>query len=118
MARPPCRYCMRIRERKPRYRVRPALHALDSTHPRCDLHWRFVCAVCGQARHFHAIAWCPAREAYFCLACAPEHRADPRRRFWGWDYAYRLRCPWRAEWHLALDRLEQESRLLRETLGA
>jgi len=109
MARPPCRYCTLIREREPRYRVRPARHALDSTHPRCDLHWRFECAVCRQAKHFHAVAWCGPRQSFFCLACAPEHRADPRR-FYTWDYAYRLRCPWRDEWHPALDRLEHDGR--------
>ncbi len=104
-----CRYCELIHEHAPRYRVRPARHALDSAHPRCDLHWRFACGVCGNARHFNAIGFCPREEAFFCLACAPEHRAD-NRRFWAWPYAYRLRCPWRPEWHSALDRLEYEGR--------
>ncbi len=104
-----CRYCEMIRGRSRQYRGKPARHALDSTHPRCDLHWRFVCAVCGGARHFNAIGFCPREEAFFCLGCAPEHRAD-NREFWAWPYAYRLRCPWREEWHPALDRLEYEGR--------
>ena len=96
MASKRCRYCERIREHDPRYRVKPARHALSSTHPRCDIHWRFVCAKCGEGRHFHAIAFCPKRGEFFCLACAPEHRVD-RPKFWGYPYAYRLRCPWRDE---------------------
>ena len=109
MARPACRYCLILSEHEADYRVRPARHALDSTHPRCDLHWRFVCAVCGNARHFNGVAFCHRKEALFCLFCAKGHRADSRR-LWAWDYAYRLRCPWRAEWHPALDRLERDHR--------
>lgn len=65
--------------------------------------------MCGKARHFHAIAYCAREDRLFCLDCASEHRA-PRRSFWGWAYHYRLRCPWRSEWHDALDRLEYEGR--------
>ena len=107
MAPPRCRYCSIIREHAPGYRLRVARHALDSTHPRCDLHWRFECGMCGKARHFHGIAFCGARREFFCLACAGEHPADPRG-FWGWAYSYRLMCPWREEHHATLDRLEYE----------
>lgn len=82
---------------------------MDSTFPRCDWHWRFVCAKCGNARHFNGTAFCDREQRFFCIDCAPEHRA-PRRSFWGWSYYYRLRCPWRTEWHAALDRLEFEGR--------
>ncbi len=102
---PQCRYCRIIGQHAPSYEVRPAGHAQKSSHPRCDLHWRFECAVCGTARHFHAVAYCPRAEEFYCLHCAKEQRA-PREAFWGWSYHYRLRCLWHEEWHDALDRLE------------
>jgi len=98
-----------IRETALRYRTKVARHALDSSFPRCDLHWRFVCAKCGKPRHFQGIAFCETRREFFCLGCAAEHPADPRR-FWAWTYSYRLRCPWREEHHAALDRLEHDRR--------
>ena len=104
-----CRYCTVIQEHDHRYKVRRARHALDSSYPRCDLHWRFVCAVCGKPRHFHAVSFCGRKRAFYCLACAGEHPADPRS-FWAWTYSYRLKCPWRAESHEALDRLEHDHR--------
>ena len=109
MARPPCRYCTLIREHASGYKLRPARHALDTSFPRCDLHWRFVCGVCGKPRHFNGVAFCGRRQAFFCLACAAEHPADSRR-FWGWTDSYRLRCPWQEESHPTLDRLEFEGR--------
>src|SRR3989441_10196388 len=45
MARPPCRYCTLIREHASGYKLRPARHALDTSFPRCDLHWRVECGV-------------------------------------------------------------------------
>ena len=109
MVQVPCGYCNRIRRGAHTYRVRSARHAVESTFPRCDWHWQFVCAKCGKARSFHAIAFCPRTENLFCIDCAPEHRAA-RKAFWGWAYHYRLHCPWRSEWHAALDRLEFEGR--------
>ncbi len=47
-----CRYCDRIHEKDPHYRFGRATHALNSGFPRCDFHWRFVCAVCGDAKAF------------------------------------------------------------------
>ena len=102
-----CRYCATIQRYDSRYPLRPARHALRSSHPRCDWHWRFTCAVCGNARHFHAIAFCPRDRKLFCLDCAPEHRA-PRSPFWAWSYYYRMRCPWHPGWHPALDRAEHD----------
>lgn len=109
MGRTLCRYCRQIRVHAPRYPVRTARHSVGSASPRCDRHWRFSCAVCRKARHFHGIAYCDREARLFCIDCAEEHRA-PRRPFWGWTYHYRLRCPWRSEWHEALDRLEYEGR--------
>lgn len=86
-----------------------ARHALGSSHPRCDLHWRFTCAVCGNDRHFHAVAFCGRARKFFCIECAREHRA-PWSPFWAWSYYYRMRCPWHSEWHPALDRAEFEGR--------
>lgn len=104
-----CRYCEAIHADEPDYGVRPARHARTSSHPRCDLHWRFVCGVCSKARHFHGTAFCPEKEAFYCLHCAPEHRA-PQGAFWAWSYYYRLKCPWHEAWHPALDRLEYEGK--------
>lgn len=109
MDRPPCRYCVLIREHAPGYRVQRATHGPDSSHPRCDVHWRFVCAKCGSGRHYHAMSFCPSAGSFYCIECAPDVRTAARR-FWAWSYSYRLRCPWRAEWHEALDRLEFEGR--------
>jgi len=55
------------------------------------------------------MSYCPASDAFFCIECAKEHRAV-RRRFWAWTYSFSLKCPWRAEWHPALDRLEFDGR--------
>src|SRR5881396_3505054 len=104
-----CRYCIRIREHDPEYRTRRATHVRESTFPRCDFHWRFVCDECGQSRIFHGVAYCPRRDALVCVECSPEQRAV-RRRFWGWSYYFSLRCPWHAGFHPALDRLEYEGR--------
>ena len=109
MAPPRCRYCSIIRKHSPRYRAKVARHALDTSFPRCDVHWRFVCERCGKARHFHAIAFCPWKRAFYCLGCAAEHPADSRR-FWEWAYSYRLVCPWCDKGHATLDRLEFERR--------
>lgn len=65
--------------------------------------------MCGKGRHFHAVSFCQGTGKFFCIACAPEHRAV-RRPFWEWSYYYRLECPWRREWHAALDRIEFEGR--------
>ena len=106
---PVCRYCIGIRAHAEGYRARPALHALRTSNPRCDWHWQFTCSKCGNLRSFHGIAFCDRSRQFFCIDCAPAHRA-PRASFWGWEYYYRLRCPWRSEWHPALDRLEFEGR--------
>lgn len=104
MARANCRYCEAIGQHDGGYEVQEARHARDA-YPRCDYHWRFVCAHCGDARHFNGTAFCPREERFFCLHCAPEHRAF-QEGFWGWSYYYHARCPWHEEWHPALDYLE------------
>lgn len=104
---PRCAYCVRFRRDRRGYPLRPARHARDTSMPRCDRHWRYVCAVCGKARHFNGVAWCPREDRFVCLHCAPAHRRRTGR-FGGWAYAYRLRCPWRNEWHVALDRAEYD----------
>jgi len=104
-----CLYCRTIRSHRRGYPVRAATRALRTSVPRCDLHWRFVCAVCGRSRHFNGMSFCDGESKFFCIGCAPEHRVS-RRRFWSWAYSYRLRCPWRTEAHAGLDRLEFEGR--------
>ncbi len=100
-----CRYCEAIGRQDEAYQVKRANHALDTSHPRCDIHWRFECAECRKAWHFHAVAYCPQAEEFYCLHCSQAYRA-PREEFWDWSYYYRLRCPWQDEWHAALDYLE------------
>lgn len=100
-----CRYCEAIVKQDSTYPVRQAQHGLDSSYPRCDFHWRFECAVCNRPRHFHAVAYCPEAQKFYCLHCAEEYRA-PLETFWNWSYYYRLRCPWDKGWHPALDYAE------------
>lgn len=102
-----CQYCEEIHLADPRYRKRPAKHDLDSSFPRCDIHWRFVCDSCGRSHHFNGIAWCPNAATFLCLNCARRHRAV-RRGFWRWAYYYALTCPTCGREHAALDRLEFE----------
>lgn len=102
---PDCRYCQIIHQHQEAYPLRPARHALDSSHPRCDRHWRYECAVCGNAHHFDGTAFCPEEERFFCVDCAPENSAQ-QTHFWDWSYHYRLRCPWHDGTHDALDYLE------------
>lgn len=108
-ARVPCQYCEEIRLAEPRYRGRPAKHDLDSSFPRCDIHWRFVCDTCGRSHHFNGIAWCPTSGTFLCIKCARRHRAE-RRPFWRWTYHYSLTCPTCGRDHAALDRLEFEKK--------
>ncbi len=102
-----CRYCEMIRGYNQKHPRRQARHALESSHPRCDIHWRFTCSVCGRARHFNGVSFCPRESEFYCIGCAPEHRAV-RRRFWDWSYYFKFKCPWHDEWHAALDYLEFE----------
>lgn len=106
---PLCRYCLRIRAHDRRHRARRATHAQASGFPRCDFHWRFVCDVCGEARIFHALAYCPRTDKTICVDCSPEQRTV-HRPFWGWSYYYSFRCRWHAGFHPGLDRLEREGR--------
>ncbi len=100
-----CVYCSRIQRHQPKHAVQPAKHDLRSSRPRCDLHWRFVCSVCGLAKHFNGVGFCDRSEKFLCLGCAKGSRAV-RRDFWAWSYYYELKCPWHSEWHRALDWLE------------
>ena len=105
MPRVPCECCEQIRLSDRRYRAKPAAHDLDSSFPRCDIHWRFVCDTCGRSHHFNGIAWCPTGRKFLCIKCARRHRAV-RRPFWRWTYFYGLTCPTCGREHAALDRLE------------
>src|SRR3990170_1565623 len=102
-----CRYCEGIHLADLRYRVKPAKHDLDSSFPRCDIHWRFVCDVCGRSHHFNGIAWCPTGRQFLCIKCARRQLAV-RKPFWRWKYYYSLGCPTCGREHAALDRLEYE----------
>ena len=104
-----CRHCEQIHLADPRYRVKPARHDADSSFPRCDIHWRFVCDRCGRSHHFNGVAWCPTAKRLLCIKCAPRHRAV-RTPFWRWSYHYALTCPDCKKEHATLDRLEFERR--------
>ncbi|HYS71787.1 MAG TPA: class I SAM-dependent methyltransferase [Thermoplasmata archaeon] len=106
-ARPKCRYCEEIHLVDLRYRVKPAKHDADSSFPRCDIHWRFACDVCGRSHHFNGVAWCPTGRQFVCVSCARSQRAV-RKPFWRWKYYYGLGCPTCGRTHAALDRLEFE----------
>ena len=108
-ARVPCEYCEQIHLANSRYRVKSAKHDVDSSFPRCDIHWRFVCDTCGRSHHFNGIAWCPTDRRFFCIKCAPRHRAV-RKPFWRWSYYYALTGPDCRKEHAALDRLEFEGK--------
>lgn len=104
-----CRYCKAIRTHRRTYATRIATRALRTSHPRCDLHWRYVCVICSRPRHFNGMSFCDRADRFFCVACSPEHRVS-QRPFWGWKYSYRLKCPSCGGWHAGLDRLEFEGR--------
>ncbi len=106
-ARADCRYCEEIRLADTRYRVKPAKHDMDSSFPRCDFHWRFVCDTCGRSHHFNGLAWCPTDRTFYCIKCAPKQRAA-WKGFWRWKYYYALTCPTCGRENAALDRLEHE----------
>lgn len=108
-ARVRCRYCEQVHLADPRYRVKPARHDLDSSYPRCDVHWRFVCDKCGRSHHFNGVAWCTPAKKFVCIECATRQRAV-RKSFWRWSYYYGLGCPFCGKEHAALDRLEYERR--------
>ncbi len=102
-----CRYCEEIHLAEPRSRVRTAKHDVDSSVPRCDLHWRFRCDSCGRSHHFNGMAWCPTGRSFLCIKCARRHQAV-WKPFWRWKYYYVLSCPTCGRDHPALDRLEYE----------
>ena len=102
-----CRYCEEIHLVDLRYRLKPARHDVDSSFPRCDIHWRFVCDSCGRSHHFNGVAWCPNGRQFFCIASARRHRAV-RKPFWRWKYYYALGCPTCGRDQAAFDRLEYE----------
>jgi len=109
MTRVACGHCEQIRLADRRYRAKPARHDLDSSFPRCDIHWRYVCDTCGRSHHFNGVAWCPTAKRFLCIRCARRHRAV-RRAFWRWTYYYALDCPTCGREHPVLDRLEFEKR--------
>ncbi len=104
-----CFYCRRISVTTPGYPARPAVCDLGSAAPRCMFHWRYICRLCQQPRHFMATAFCPAAGAYYCDRCAAsvDVVADP---FYGWTYYFRYGSPWTGVTEPALDRLEFEER--------
>lgn len=102
-----CSYCARIRAVDPGYPAAAAAYDLGSEAPRCERHWRYVCAHCGDASHFMATAFCPDRRAFYCADCAKE-REEIDEPFWAWTYTLRYRSPWTGQWQLALDRAEAD----------
>ena len=102
-----CYYCDRFSAADPGYHTREATRDLGSDAPRCDRHWRYLCAHCGEPAHFSAIGFCSQSEQFFCARCTPE-QDQIDAAFWCWVGYYRYRSPWSDRWEPALDRLEFE----------
>jgi len=104
-----CYYCDQIVRHDPAYRGAPAAFDLGSEAPRCPRHWRYICAHCGQPKHFMACAYDDQAGRFFCSDCA-EGRQEVAGRFWHWEYWWQYRSPWTKKWYPALDRAEFERR--------
>lgn len=102
-----CYYCDQITESAPDYEASEARYDLASTAPRCERHWRFVCARCGDPSHFMAIAYCDHTRRFFCARCAQGAR-EVTGDFWAWKYHFEYQSPWTGEWRPSLDRLERD----------
>lgn len=102
-----CYYCETISVRDGCYPARQATFDLSSPAPRCALHWRYVCGVCGRPAHFMATAFCPQRGRYYCDSCATATDTVDEP-FAAWDYFFRYRSPWTGDWQPSLDRLDFE----------
>jgi hypothetical protein len=100
-----CEYCRSIYAVDNSYPLREATKDVNSDYPRCDLHWRFVCSVCGKPRHFNGVTWCEKGREFVCIRCAKSHKTV-RRKFWNWKYYYALECSLCGKHHPALDYLE------------
>jgi 2-polyprenyl-3-methyl-5-hydroxy-6-metoxy-1,4-benzoquinol methylase len=100
-----CKYCKAIHALDDTYPLRKATRDVNGNYPRCDMHWRFVCSVCGKPRHFNGMTWCEESRRLVCIRCAKSHRIV-RRKFWNWKYYYALRCRFCGKHHPALDYLE------------
>lgn len=66
-----CVYCEELG------RLVPAARDLWSLAPRCDLHWRYLCAICGKCQHFASVAC--TDEELFCSECAIGRRITQGR---------------------------------------
>jgi SAM-dependent methyltransferase len=102
-----CYYCDKFHATDDSYNVAPATRDLGSDAPRCDRHWRFVCAKCGEASHFAGTAFCTETQQFFCSGCATASE-DIDESTWGYVGYNRYQSPWSGNWEPALDRLEFE----------
>ena len=88
-----CYYCDKIKSVEPDYNHREAAHDLGSEAPRCSLHWRYLCAQCGERSHFMATSFCDDTGRFFCSRCS----IDPQSvndGFWAWMYYFEYGSPW------------------------
>ena len=104
-----CYYCDKFRAADTDYVVSGATRDVGSDAPRCDRHWRYVCAECGTPSHFIATAFCSETERFFCSGCATASE-EVEESVWGWSGHFRYQSPWTGNWEPALDRLEFEGR--------
>lgn len=102
-----CFYCDQITASQPDYVASEAAFDLSSSAPRCERHWRLVCAACGNPSHFMSLAFCDRTQRFFCARCAQGAR-EVAAPFWAWTYHFEYRSPWTGEWRPALDRLERD----------
>jgi len=100
-----CYYCDKFHAADDTYAASPATRDLGSDAPRCDKHWRYICAKCGNPSHFIGTSFCTETNRFFCSNCATESE-EIDAPTWGWAGHDRHRSPWSGEWEPALDRLE------------
>jgi hypothetical protein len=102
-----CYYCDKFHAVDDSFNVAFATRDLGSDAPRCDRHWRYICAKCGNASHFIGTAFCSDTRQFFCSNCATESEEidEPTCRYVGYS---RYQSPWSGNWEPALDRLEFE----------
>jgi ubiquinone/menaquinone biosynthesis C-methylase UbiE len=104
-----CYYCNQFSAVDPEYQGRPARYAIDTSTPRCALHWRFICACCARPAHFMATAYCQVNQSYFCANCATASTTEAAE-FGSWRYHFSYRSPWSGRWEPSLDKLEYDGR--------
>ena len=104
-----CYYCQLIEKTSPSYPVRVAEFDLNSSAPRCPIHWRYICESCKKPYHFMSIGYCSNKKAFFCENCALDKR-HIKKSFYGWKYYFEYKSLWSKKFVPSLDWLEYSNR--------